>query len=102
MILTISTDPVARAELSMFVSERRADIVELKTLLNIEGKQQASDLAGHLVEMGKLFKLTFLELLAQRLHNALRLDYHNVIEPAIEEMSSYLDSLEDELAQQCA
>ncbi len=102
MIVSISADPVARAELSMFVSERRADIVELKSLLDAQSQQQATDLAGHMADMGKLFKLAFLELLAQRLHNALRLGYNKVIEPAIEEMTSYLDSLEDELAQKCA
>jgi HPt (histidine-containing phosphotransfer) domain-containing protein len=102
MIVTISADPVARVELSMFVSQRRADIVELKSLLDARSQQQACDLAEHIAEMGKLFKLVFLELVAQRLHNALRLDYNKVIEPAIKEMSSYLDSLEDELAQKCA
>lgn len=102
MIVSISADPVARAELSLFVTERRADIAELQELIDAGHQERATEMAGHIAHTGELSGQVVLGLIAQRLHNALRLGYNKIVEPALKELSQYLDSLEDELAQKCA
>lgn len=102
MHVSITQDPVARAELSLFVSERRADIAELAELISSGNELLATDMAKQLAHNGAISGQVLMGLIAQRLHNALRLGYSKVIEPSLQELDSYLDSIEDELAQKVA
>lgn len=98
MHISISQDPVARAELALFLNEQRADIKELSGLLDKGDMQRATQMAEHIAHNGQLSGQVLVGLISQRLHNALCCGYANVIQPSLNDLEQYLNSLESELA----